>query len=260
MMESLTLWAVEALNDAGVPATARFPHEFRPRLKEARAAVELSVLRAETQWLCDYVGDGMEGGYGRKVSGTLAIRLFAPTAAELSAAAETAMEALRGGPEEATLTAIRLEESSFSSAWDCFLRDIFLDFTGFLPAPLREEVYLELDGEKVAFVEEYRAKSRCQERKMFSFGETAPAGILRGQEEHTLELRRLRCAGDIDLFQLADFTLTLVRPAGRVCYTGCRWIESEESSRDGIVERAVLSATGRVTETEEENTDASDAV
>ncbi len=251
-METMTLWAVEVLNDAGIPTVARFPHALRPRLTEARGAVELSVLRAESQWLSDYAGDRVEDGYGRKVSGTLAIRLFAPTAAELSAAAKTAMEVLKQGPTDATLTAIRLEESSFSSQWDCFLRDIFLDFTGFLPAATQETVFLELDGEKVALVEEYRAKSRCQERKILSFGEKTPTGILRGQEEHQLELRRLRCAGDVDLFSREGFTLTLVRPAGKVRYTGCRWTEVEESSHDGITERALLTATGRITEREED--------
>jgi hypothetical protein len=256
-MERLTLWAVNAISDAGIPASHRFPHGFRPRLTEARAAVELSVLRAESAYLSDYVGDGVEGGYGRTVSGTLAIRLFAPTAAELSAATETALEALKKAPDDATVTAIRGSESTFSSPWDCFTRDIFVDFTGVMPVPAREDVYLELDGEKVAQVEEYRAHSRRTSRMVYSFGESAPAGILRGQEEHNLHLRRIRCAGDVDLFSREDFTLTLVRPAGRVRYTGCRWKEVEEGSRGGTVESALLCATGRVAE---EDDDAGNAV
>ena len=254
-MESLTLWVVDALVAAGIPAVARFPHGFRPRLTQPRAAVELSVLRAESAYLGDYVGDAIEDGYGRKVSGTLAVRLFAPTAAELSAAASTALHALKQSPEMADFTAIRMEESSFSSQWDCFLRDIFVDFIA-----LREDVYIELDGEKLAMVESYRAISHCQEREILSFGESAPAGIVRGKETHQLELFRLRKKGDLDLFSLEDFTLTLVRPAGKVRYLGCRWQEVEESSRGGIVEKAVLIATGREREEEEASTNASDGV
>ena len=57
--------------------------------------------------------------------------------------------------------------------------------------PMSSDIYLEVDGRKVAVVQSYTAQSSKSSKVIEAFGETEPVATVPGQEQHVLELSRL---------------------------------------------------------------------
>ena len=60
--------------------------------------------------------------------------------------------------------------------------------TGF---PTSADIYLEMDGKKVAVVQSYTAKASKTSQSVEAFGESEPVATIEGQKRYTLELTRL---------------------------------------------------------------------
>lgn len=62
-----------------------------------------------------------------------------------------------------------------------------MDTKGF---PTSADIYLELDGKKVAVVQSYTAKATKSSQSVEAFGESEPVATIEGQKKYTLELTR----------------------------------------------------------------------
>ena len=57
--------------------------------------------------------------------------------------------------------------------------------------PTSADIYLELDGRKIAVVQSYRAKAAKSSKNIEAFGESEPVATIEGQKSYTVELTRL---------------------------------------------------------------------
>ena len=120
----------------------------------------------------------------------------------------------------------------------------------FLSFPSSGEIYLELDGEKIATVQSYFLRSSRTSRLIEAFGQSEPVGAIEGRIQHVLELKRVRAlpgTGQPEFHQCRDFNLVVVSPGRRVVYTGCQWTEIQESADVGepVLEKVTVIASGR---------------
>ncbi len=119
--------------------------------------------------------------------------------------------------------------------------------------PMSSDIYLEVDGRKVAVVQSYTAQSSKSSKVIEAFGETEPVATVPGQEQHVLELSRLYAtdaaiADGIDFYGLEDFDLVICKPDRRVIYSGCQWSRIGESGTVGgaVLEKVTVVAAHRL--------------
>ena len=97
--------------------------------------------------------------------------------------------------------------------------------TGF---PTSADIYLEMDGKKVAVVQSYTTRASKSSRNVEAFGESEPVATIAGQRKYVLELTRLYATEDaisdgINFYELSDFSLVICKPDRKVIYSGCEW-------------------------------------
>lgn len=119
--------------------------------------------------------------------------------------------------------------------------------------PSSRDIYLEVDGRKVAVVQSYTAQTTKSSTTVEAFGEAEPVATLPGQNKHVLELTRIYAtdealADGIDFYGLEDFSLVICKPDRRVIYSGCQWSKIGESGTLGaaVVEKVTVVASRRV--------------
>ena len=125
-----------------------------------------------------------------------------------------------------------------------------MEVSGF---PTSADIYLELDGQKVAVVQSYSAKATKTSQAIEAFGESEPVATMSGQRKYTLELTRLYATDDalndgISFYDLNDFSLVICKPDRKVIYSGCQWSAiSEEGELNAMVaEKVVITASKRL--------------
>ena len=104
--------------------------------------------------------------------------------------------------------------------------------------PTSADIYLELDGRKIAVVQSYRAKAAKSSKNIEAFGESEPVATIEGQKSYTVELTRLYAtdtaiSDGIDFYNLTDFSLVICKPDKRIIYSQCRWSSIEEAGKLG---------------------------
>ena len=119
--------------------------------------------------------------------------------------------------------------------------------------PTSSDIYLEVNGKKVAVVQSYTAQSTKTSTTVEAFGEKEPVATLPGQTKHVLELTRIYAtdealADGIDFYSLEDFSLVICKPDRRVIYSGCQWSKIGESGTLGasVVEKVTVVAGKRI--------------
>ncbi len=119
--------------------------------------------------------------------------------------------------------------------------------------PTSSDIYLEVEGVKVAVVQSYTAKSTRESVPVQAFGETEPVATIGGADTHTVELSRLYAtdsavADGINFYDLDDFSLVIVKPDRKIIYSGCRWSSIQENGELGamVLEKVSLIAAKRV--------------
>ena len=119
--------------------------------------------------------------------------------------------------------------------------------------PTSSDIYIELDGRRVAVVQSYTARSQKKSSHIEAFGEDEPVATSTGQPTHIVELERLyvtdaAIADGITFHSMDDFSLVIVKPDRRIYYSGCRWSDITESAGlgDMVLERVTLVAAGRM--------------
>lgn len=150
-MDDVILRVISCLQEAGLEAARAFaPHPMR-HLTAPRAAVELQSVRAAAGSFYDYLGEeedaekGFVERYGRRLGGTVLVRLSAPTAKEASAAAESAVAALTAGVQDVTVEEVSMLEPVFDPVADCHTRDVTLAFSAYFCALKTEDDGVFLD-------------------------------------------------------------------------------------------------------------------
>ena len=88
-----------------------------------------------------------------------------------------------------------------------------MEATGF---PTSADIYLELDGRKIAVVQGYTARASKSSQSVEAFGESEPVATIEGQRKYTLELTRLYATEDavtdgINFYDLRDFSLVICK-------------------------------------------------
>jgi hypothetical protein len=118
--------------------------------------------------------------------------------------------------------------------------------------PTTADIYLEINGVRVAVVQSYKVTAARSSRAVSAFGQSEPIATIRGTTEYTLELSRLYATDEairdgIDFYSLEDFNLVVCRPDSRVIYTGCQWAELSESAEVGgmVLEQVKITASRR---------------
>ena len=119
--------------------------------------------------------------------------------------------------------------------------------------PTSSDIYLELDGKKVAVVQSYTAKATKTSQVVEAFGEEEPVATIIGISQYTLELTRLYATDDairdgIDFYAMKDFSLVICKPDRKVIYSGCNWSEIREEGKLGamVAEKVALIAKKRM--------------
>ena len=112
--------------------------------------------------------------------------------------------------------------------------------------PLSSDIYLEVDGKKVAVVQSYTTRATRTSREIEAFGENEP-------NKYTLELSRLYATDEaisdgINFYDLNDFSLVICKPDKRIIYSQCRWSSIEEAGKlgDPAAEKVTIIARKRM--------------
>ena len=89
--------------------------------------------------------------------------------------------------------------------------------------PTSSDIYLEVDGVKVAVVQSYSAKASKTSSAVEAFGESEPVATVPGQTSHVLELTR-------------------------IIYSDCQWSSISEAGTLGamVVEKVTIVASKRI--------------
>lgn len=119
--------------------------------------------------------------------------------------------------------------------------------------PTSSDIYLEVEGKKVAVVQSYTAKASRGSTAVEAFGESEPVATIQGQVSYELELTRLYAtdeaiADGIDFYKLSDFSLVICKPDREVIYSGCQWRAIQEVGALGamVVEKVSITAAKRM--------------
>ena len=125
-----------------------------------------------------------------------------------------------------------------------------MQVTGF---PTSCDIYLELEGKKVAVVQSYTAKATKTSQVVEAFGESEPVATMSGQRRYVLELTRLYATDDaisdgISFYELSDFSLVICKPDRKVIYSGCEWsaIAEEGELNAMVAEKITITAARRL--------------
>ena len=119
--------------------------------------------------------------------------------------------------------------------------------TGF---PTSSDIYLELEGKKVAVVQSYSVRTTKTSQVIEAFGEEEPVATIGGQCQYVLELTRLYATDDaisdgIDFYGMRDFSLVICKPDRRVIYSGCNWSAIAEEGKLGAMVAEKVSVLAR---------------
>ena len=119
--------------------------------------------------------------------------------------------------------------------------------------PTSSDIYLELEGKKVAVVQSYTARATKSSTPVEAFGEAEPVATIEGQRKYTLELTRLYATEDavtdgINFYDLRDFSLVICKPDRKVIYSGCQWsaIQEEGQLNAMVAEKVTVVASKRI--------------
>ena len=119
--------------------------------------------------------------------------------------------------------------------------------------PTSSDIYLEIEGKKVAVVQSYAAKTTRSSQNVEAFGEEEPVATIPGPRSHVIELTRLYATDEairdgINFHDLTDFSLVICKPDRKIIYSGCQWSSIGETGALGamVVETITVVATKRI--------------
>ena len=113
-----------------------------------------------------------------------------------------------------------------------------MEATGF---PTSADIYLELDGRKIAVVQGYTARASKSSQSVEAFGESEPVATIEGQKSYTV-------TDGINFYDLRDFSLVICKPDRKVIYSSCQWsaIQEEGQLNAMVAEKVTVVASKRI--------------
>ena len=119
--------------------------------------------------------------------------------------------------------------------------------------PTSADIYLEVNGSRVAVVQSYKVTATRSSKAIYAFGQEAPVATIRGQGRYTLELTRIYATDEairdgISFLELEDFSLVVCKPDRKIIYSNCQWSSIQESAALGsmVLEKVTLVASRRI--------------
>lgn len=119
--------------------------------------------------------------------------------------------------------------------------------------PTSSDIWLELNGQKVAVVQSYHCKATRDSVAVEAFGEDEPVATVQGPQKHVIELTRLYAtdeaiADGLDFYSMKDFSLVICKPDRKVIYSGCQWsaIQEEGQLNAMVAEKVTVVASKRI--------------
>lgn len=119
--------------------------------------------------------------------------------------------------------------------------------------PTSSDIYLEVNGKKVAVVQSYQAQTSKTSQQVEAFGEAEPVATIPGQSKHSIVLNRIYAtdgaiSDGLNFYDLEDFNLVICKPDRRILYTNCQWSQIGETGNLGatVVEKISIVATKRI--------------
>ena len=119
--------------------------------------------------------------------------------------------------------------------------------------PTSSDIYLEVDGVKVAVVQSYSTRAAKSSTAIEAFGEAEPVATVPGQVKHVLELKRLYATDEairdgIDFYKLNGFSLVICKPDRKIIYSDCQWSAIQETATLGsmVLEQVTVVAGKRI--------------
>ena len=125
-----------------------------------------------------------------------------------------------------------------------------MKMTGF---PTSSDIYLEVDGVKVAVVQSYTARTSRSSTTVEAFGEEEPVATVPGKTSHVLELTRLYATDEairdgLNFHELSGFSLVICKPDRKIIYSDYQWssISEDAALGDMVVEKITVVAAKRI--------------
>lgn len=119
--------------------------------------------------------------------------------------------------------------------------------------PTSSDIWLEVDGQKVAVVQGYSCKASRTSMTVEAFGEDEPVATVQGPQSYVIQLSRLyatdqAAADGLNFYELKNFSLVICKPDRKVIYSDCQWSGIEEDAQMGktVVEKLTLVARSRM--------------
>lgn len=119
--------------------------------------------------------------------------------------------------------------------------------------PSSSDIWLEMNGQKVAVVQSYTCKTSRTSIAVEAFGEDEPVATVHGPQTHVIQLTRLYAtdeaiADGLDFYGMQDFSLVICKPDRKVIYSECQWSDIQEDAKLGemVVEKLTLVARRRI--------------
>ena len=119
--------------------------------------------------------------------------------------------------------------------------------------PTSADIWLELDGRKVAVVQSYSCKTTRSSIAVEAFGEEEPVATVQGPQSYVIQLTRLYAtdraiADGLNFYELKNFSLVICKPDRKVIYSGCQWSAIQEEGKVGsmVAEKVTLVAASRI--------------
>lgn len=123
---------------------------------------------------------------------------------------------------------------------------------GLVNIPSSSDIYIEVDGRRMAVAQGYKVKAARESQYVEAFGSAGPVGTVMGRTQYRVELSRVLLsnwdsADYMDFYSLSDFTVVVVKPDRRILFTGCQWTDIAENAALGqpVLEQVSLVATKR---------------
>jgi len=106
--------------------------------------------------------------------------------------------------------------------------------------PTSNDIYIEINGKKIAVAQGYRTQTSRDSRYVEAFGHSEPVGTVGGRQKHILELIRVVVSADaigdgIDFYGLSKFNVVIAKPDRKIIYSDCEWAQIEENGSLGNV-------------------------
>ena len=119
--------------------------------------------------------------------------------------------------------------------------------------PTARDIYIEINGRRLAVAQSYRVKSSRDTRYIESFGAPAPVGTVAGRQRHVVELTRLYVTGGgfgdgVDFYSLENFNIVVVKPDRKIIFSGCQWssVQEQGDNENPVAEKLTAVAAGRM--------------